>query len=364
MSAGSPSGRRSAASCCRWSAAPRLAVAFGLPLYWEGIFVGTILTATSVSISAQTLLELGALRTREGSTILRRAVIDDVMGIVVLSVVVALAKASRLARSTGWALAIVVVRLVVFFVVAVCARSLAAGRSAMGVATRRQPGGAGGGAGHHVRLCVGGGVCRRRRRHHRRLPGGRPHRADRVQAGHRSRHSSADLLDVRADVLHQHRPRGQRPRARDRAPFTTVLCWWRSSPRRSAAACSRAVRLHRGNRCASAIGMISRGEVGLIVAGYGLANGLIGRDVFSASVIMVLATTMVTPPLMRLVFPPHAFGHVMVEETMAGPPPEPQPEWRSAAFERRAIAPQSVIHRGQGRAVSSIQAPGPANQAG
>jgi len=36
------------------------AVAFGLPLYWEGIFIGAILTATSVSISAQTLLEIGA----------------------------------------------------------------------------------------------------------------------------------------------------------------------------------------------------------------------------------------------------------------------------------------------------------------
>ena len=34
------------------------AVAFGLPLFWEGIFIGTILTATSVSISAQTLIEL------------------------------------------------------------------------------------------------------------------------------------------------------------------------------------------------------------------------------------------------------------------------------------------------------------------
>jgi len=68
------------------------AVAFGLPLYWEGIFIGLILTATSVSISAQTLLEIGALRTREGSTILGAAVIDDVMGIIVLSLVVALAK--------------------------------------------------------------------------------------------------------------------------------------------------------------------------------------------------------------------------------------------------------------------------------
>ena len=44
--------------------------------------------------------------------------------------------------------------------------------------------------------------------------------------------------------------------------------------------------------------MISRGEVGLIVAGYGLANGLIGQPVFSAAVIMVLVTTMVTPPLL------------------------------------------------------------------
>jgi Kef-type K+ transport system membrane component KefB len=49
--------------------------------------------------------------------------------------------------------------------------------------------------------------------------------------------------------------------------------------------------------------MISHGEVGLIVAGYGLSNGIIGTDVFSASVIVVLATTMVTPPLLRAVFP-------------------------------------------------------------
>ena len=70
------------------------------------------------------------------------------------------------------------------------------------------------------------------------------------------------------------------------------------------------------------VGMISRGEVGLIVAGYGLANGIIGQDVFSASVMMVLATTMVTPPLMRLVFPRHAFVPSTVEETIAGPPEE------------------------------------------
>jgi Kef-type K+ transport system membrane component KefB len=68
------------------------------------------------------------------------------------------------------------------------------------------------------------------------------------------------------------------------------------------------------------VGMISRGEVGLIVAGYGLSHGLIGQDVFSASVIVVLATTMVTPPLLRLAFSrrPHVVG--TVEETIAHAP--------------------------------------------
>jgi Kef-type K+ transport system membrane component KefB len=68
------------------------------------------------------------------------------------------------------------------------------------------------------------------------------------------------------------------------------------------------------------VGMISRGEVGLIVAGYGLSNGLIGNDVFSASVIVVLVTTMVTPPLLRLVFPRHAPVAVRIEETIAHVP--------------------------------------------
>jgi Kef-type K+ transport system membrane component KefB len=89
------------------------AVAFGLPP-WQGIFVGAILTATSVSISAQTLLEIGALRTREGSTILGAAVIDDVMGIIVLSLVVALARAAN--NGVDWSVIwIVLVRIAIYF---------------------------------------------------------------------------------------------------------------------------------------------------------------------------------------------------------------------------------------------------------
>lgn len=51
------------------------------------IFTGVLLVATSVSISAQTLKELGYLQSRPGVTILAAAVLDDVLGIVVLSVV-------------------------------------------------------------------------------------------------------------------------------------------------------------------------------------------------------------------------------------------------------------------------------------
>ena len=60
------------------------------------------------------------------------------------------------------------------------------------------------------------------------------------------------------------------------------------------------------------------------MAGYGLANNLIGQEVFSASIIMLLVTTMVTPPLVRLTFPrpTRAVAEVTVEETIAGPPEE------------------------------------------
>ena len=51
------------------------------------------------------------------------------------------------------------------------------------------------------------------------------------------------------------------------------------------------------------VGMVSRGEVGLIVATVGLQAGLIGDDVFAAAVIMVLATTLLTPVMLRLLYP-------------------------------------------------------------
>lgn len=62
----------------------------------EAVFIGTVLTATSVSITAQVLMEMRQLRSREGMTILGAAVIDDVLGIIVLSLVVAFGAAGTM----------------------------------------------------------------------------------------------------------------------------------------------------------------------------------------------------------------------------------------------------------------------------
>jgi Kef-type K+ transport system membrane component KefB len=48
--------------------------------------------------------------------------------------------------------------------------------------------------------------------------------------------------------------------------------------------------------------MISRGEVALVIAGAGLAAGLLTPDLFSVLVVVTLVTTLVTPPLLRLAF--------------------------------------------------------------
>ena len=68
---------------------------------WENVFVGVILTATSVSISVETLTELGKLNTKSGINILGAAVIDDVLGLVLISVVLALAQTSGADADSG-----------------------------------------------------------------------------------------------------------------------------------------------------------------------------------------------------------------------------------------------------------------------
>jgi Kef-type K+ transport system membrane component KefB len=59
----------------------------------------------------------------------------------------------------------------------------------------------------------------------------------------------------------------------------------------------------RGRKAVIGVGMIPRGEVGLIFAQMGLASGIFDARLFSAVTVMVMATTFLAPPLLRLLLP-------------------------------------------------------------
>jgi Kef-type K+ transport system membrane component KefB len=67
-----------------------IGLAFGFPLN-GALILGAVLTATSVSISAQTLREMGHLRSREGTTIMSAAIIDDILGVMLFAIIMNLA---------------------------------------------------------------------------------------------------------------------------------------------------------------------------------------------------------------------------------------------------------------------------------
>lgn len=66
------------------------AAPWGSEEFYKGIFMGVILTATSVSITVETLKEMGKLKGKLGTTILSAAIIDDIIGIIVLTFVIGL----------------------------------------------------------------------------------------------------------------------------------------------------------------------------------------------------------------------------------------------------------------------------------
>lgn len=82
----------------------------------ESIFVGVILTATSVAITVQTLNELGKLNTRASINIIGAAIIDDILGIIILSVAIMLVApgASDAAGASG--LILIVGKILIFLI--------------------------------------------------------------------------------------------------------------------------------------------------------------------------------------------------------------------------------------------------------
>ncbi|MBR4223253.1 MAG: cation:proton antiporter [Oscillospiraceae bacterium] len=84
----------------------------GTEHFFKALFIGTIMTATSVGITVQTLKELGHLKGEIGTLIMSSAIIDDVLGIVVLTFVIGL-------RSPGTSAVSVIIKVLLFLLASV-----------------------------------------------------------------------------------------------------------------------------------------------------------------------------------------------------------------------------------------------------
>jgi Kef-type K+ transport system membrane component KefB len=101
-------------------------IGLGTTNLYRCIFIGTILTATSVAITVSVLKELGKINTKLGTTIVSAAIIDDVIGIVLLSIVTGIAKSGSSENLTGfawfkaqwWGTVIMIIAFFIFAIVA------------------------------------------------------------------------------------------------------------------------------------------------------------------------------------------------------------------------------------------------------
>jgi Kef-type K+ transport system membrane component KefB len=224
-----------------------MAMGWGISTWWgqpqpEALFVGAAMVATSVGITAQVLASKGLLHHRASQMILAAAVVDDVLGLIVLASVAGLAKGGINARQLIETFAIV-----------------AAFLSGMAVAPQ---------AGQRV---------------------------------HKLAHGAVWLLVpffLAGIGLHVEL---ESFRSMPLIVLTMVIVL--------AAVVSKllgcglaAISLGKADAIRIGVGMIPRGEVGMVVAQIGLGLGAISRDIYSVVVFMAAATTIIAPPLLNIVF--------------------------------------------------------------
>lgn len=270
------------------------------------IFVGVVMAATSVSISAQTLLELGVLRTKEGFALLATAVVDDIMAILLVSVVLATmgSESSASAGELIW----IFVRMALYLAGALAlawfllprlfhwihrTRQLAARLGAFALAAALLFGWAadylGGIAAITGAFVAGMGLSQTTEQVKQEI--------DEV-----TRSISYSFLvpiffvnvGLHADLL-----------AIDSAllPLAALLIIVAAlSKLLGSGAGALMSGFKRDESFRLGVCMISRGEVGLILASLGQSNGLLPSDLFEPVFLVILVTTVMTPPLVRIVF--------------------------------------------------------------
>ncbi len=262
------------------------------------LFVGIILTATSVSISTQTLMELGRLRTPEGLALLGAAIVDDVLVILILSIFLALNVGSGEQSSV----LMIVVQMVLYLAASILLGFWLLPKAADWV--QDQPISEGLAALAIVAVLLFswaaeemGGLATITGAFIAGLGFGRSHLRDEL-AG--KMHTIAYSFFVPIFFVSIGLKTNIRLLTGDLLPITVILIL--------IAIISKIIGSGLGARLAGfdnqrslrvGLGMVSRGEVGLIVASVGVSAAIIQTELFSVVTVIVLVTTLVTPLLLR-----------------------------------------------------------------
>lgn len=297
-----------------------IGVAIPIALGWAGaawllpdspwlvhVFLGATLSATSVAITARVLTDLGAVQSREGQIILGAALLDDVLGLVVLAVVSGMATGSAVGAAgvTAASIAGIVARAVLFLGATVVLGHYLAGPIVRLTARTGHP---------EAMLVVGLALCFTLA-YAAELVG----LADIVGAfaagllldpygrGVRTREQDATLAELLRPIrallvplffvlvgIHVEVDSLLMPATLALASVLTVIAIV-SKLAAALGVVTRGVR-----RLAVGVGMVPRGEVGLIFAGIGTRLAVDGQPLlsqmeYSAVVLMVLVTTLVGP---------------------------------------------------------------------
>ena len=268
----------------------------------SAVFVGATLTATSVGITARVLSDLGRMNTQESRIIIGAAVIDDVLGLVILSVVSGLAAGVAVTtlgilRTLGVAIGFLVVavlvgrfavprlfdlvvRMRVRFVLLVASLAFA-----LGLASVASLAGSA--------LIIGAfaaGII---------LSG--TNQFDTIE------HEVRPVASVMAPIffvsvgasVNLSLLNPATPEARSTLAVAGGLIVIAVIGKLAAGWAAPWVRFR---RVVVGVGMVPRGEVGLIFADIGRRSGVLADDVFGAVLLMVMATTFIAPPALKLLF--------------------------------------------------------------
>lgn len=279
---------------------------FGYPVE-KAIFVGILFASMSTSITAQVMLELGVLRRREGLTLLGAALIDDAIVILLLSLFLAINPGGIVVGADARSIPEVLLRIVGFLVIGSLLSWTLLPRLANWVA--RLPISQGALTFAFVSVLIlsaaaeylGGiaaitgafmaGICLRRANH------------GVVERIERGLHAVSYAFVVPLFFISIGLQANLRLLTADILPFALVIT--------VLAVVTKVIGAGGGTRLAGfdntsalrvGLGMISRGEVGLIIASIGVGYGILNDAVFTTVVFVVLVTTIITPPLVRWSF--------------------------------------------------------------